>query len=75
MEEKIEQYKQYILGRNCERLYVDNHSLEYYSDINSWNYAINYKDDLLNLGFTKQEMDEFIANEYDVKEKEEEEDD
>lgn len=64
LEEKIEQYKQYILGRNCERLYVDNHSLEYYLDINSWNYAINYKDDLLKLGFTKQEMDEFISNEY-----------
>lgn len=73
LEEKIEQYKKYILGRNCERLYVDNHSLEYYLDINSWNYAISYKDDLLKLGFTKEEMDEFIADKYEecVKEKEE----
>lgn len=70
---KIDKYKQYILECNCERLYVDNHSLEYYLDINSWNYAINYKDDLLKLGFTKQEMDKFIADKYEeyVKEKEE----
>lgn len=71
--EKLEQYKQYILGRNCEILCVDNHSLEYYLDINSWNYAIRYKDDLLKMGFTKQEMDEFISNKYEecVKEKKE----
>ena len=33
---------------------------------------MNYKDELLNLGITKQDMDEFIANEYEkyVKEKE-----
>lgn len=38
---------------------------------------MNYKDDLLNLGFTKKEMDEFIANKYKqyLKEKEGEEDD
>lgn len=73
LKEKIEQYKQYILGRNCTLLHVNDYSLEYYLNINSWNYAINYKDDLLKLGFTKQEMDEFISNEYKkaVKEKEE----
>lgn len=73
LKKKTEQYKKYILGRNCERLYVDNHSLEYYLDINSLNYAINYKDDLLKMGFTKQEMDEFISNKYEecVKEKKE----
>jgi hypothetical protein len=72
LKEKIEQYKQYILGRNCTLLNVNDYSLEYYLNINSWNYAINYKDDLLKLGFTKQEMDEFISNEYKkaVKEKE-----
>lgn len=33
---------------------------------------MNYKDELLNIGFTKQEMDEFIANKYEqyLKEKE-----
>lgn len=38
---------------------------------------MNYKDELLNLGFTKQEMDEFIANKYHeyLKEKEGKEDD
>ena len=77
LEEKIEQYKQYILGRNCTLLNVKDYSLEEYLDINSWNYAINYKDDLLKLGITKQEMDEFISNEYKkaVKEKEENTDD
>lgn len=38
---------------------------------------MNYKDDLLNLGFTKQDMDGFIADRYKglVKEKEGKEDD
>lgn len=27
-------------------------------------YGMNYKDDLLKMGFTKQEMDEFISNRY-----------
>ena len=38
---------------------------------------MNYKDELLNLGITKQEMDGFIADKYEeyVKEKEEDEDD
>lgn len=38
---------------------------------------MNYKDELLKLGFTKQEMDAFILDRYEelVKEKEEEEDD
>lgn len=70
---KIEQYKKYILGRNCRMIDADNYSLKYYLDINTWAYGIDYKDDLLKLGFTKQEMDEFISNEYKkaVKEKEE----
>lgn len=75
--EKIEQYKKYILERNCRFLDVENYSLEHYLDIDSWDYGMNYKDDLLNLGFTKQEMDEFIVDKYEehVKEKEEDEDD
>lgn len=75
--EKIDQYKHYILERNCKRLDVENYSLERYLDIDSWNYGMNYKDDLLNLGFTKQEMDGFIADKYEelVKQKEEDEDD
>lgn len=38
---------------------------------------MNYKDELLSLGFTKQEMDEFISNKYDeyLKEKGENTDD
>lgn len=74
--EKIQQYKQHILERNCKRLDVDTYSLEHYLDIDSWTYGMNYKDDLLNLGFTKQEMDGFIADKYEeyVKEKEEDED-
>lgn len=75
--EKIDQYKKHILERNCRLLDVDNYSLEQYLDIDSWNYGMNYKDDLLNLGFTKQDMDGFIADKYEglVKQKEEDEDD
>lgn len=75
--EKIEQYKQHILERNCRLLNVDTYSLEHYLDTDSWNYGMNYRDELLNLGFTKQEMDEFIVDKYEecLKEKEEDEDD
>ena len=75
--EKIEQYKQHILERICRLLDVDRYSLEHYLNEDSWNYGMNYKDELLSLGFTKQEMDEFIVDKYEehVKEKEEDEDD
>lgn len=75
--EKIEQYKKYILEYRCKWLDVDNYSLEQYLDIDSWNYGMNYKDDLLNLGFTKQDMDGFIVDKYEehLKEKEEDTDD
>lgn len=75
--EKIEQYKQYLLELNCKFLDVENYSLEHYLDIDSWNYGMNYKDDLLNLGFTKQEMDGFIADKYEeyVKDKERKDED
>lgn len=75
--EKIDQYKKYILERNCRFLDVENYSLEHYLDTDSFNYGMNYKDELLKLGITKQEMDEFISNEYKklVKEKEEDTDD
>lgn len=75
--EKIEQYKQYVLEYCCRLLDVENYSLEHYLDIDSFNYGMNYKDELLNLGFTKQEMDAFILDKYEelVKEKEEDEDD
>ena len=75
--EKIEQYKQHILERNCRLLDVETYSLEHYLNTDSWNYGMNYKDELLNLGITKQEMDEFIVDKYEeyVKEKEEDEDD
>lgn len=74
--EKIDQYKKYLLELNCRFLDVDNYSLEHYLDIDSWNYGMNYKDDLLNLGLTKQDMDGFIADKYEelVKQKEEDED-
>lgn len=77
LEEKIEQYKQCILKFNCKHLNVDVYSLEQYLNIDSWTYGMNYKDELLNLGFTKQKMDEFIENEYKkrLKEKEGKEDD
>lgn len=75
--EKIEQYKKLILKFNCKYLNVDVYSLEQYLNIDSWTYGMNHKDELLNLGFTKQEMDEFIANKYEeyLKEKEENTDD
>lgn len=75
--EKIEQYKQHILERNCRLLDVDNYSLEQYLDIDSWNYGMNYRDELLSLGITKQEMDEFIVDKYEeyVKEKERKDED
>lgn len=71
--EKIEQYKQYILERNCKLLDVENHLLEDYLNIDSSKYGLVYGDDLLKLGFTKQEMDKFIADKYEefVKEKKE----
>lgn len=54
---------------------VENYSLEHYLDIDSFNYGMNYKDELLSLGITKQEMDEFIVDKYEenVKDKEEKE--
>lgn len=75
--EKIDQYKQHILERNCKSLNVEVYSLDQYLSIDSWIYGMNYKDELLNLGFTKQEMDEFILDRYEelVKQKEEDEDD
>lgn len=75
--EKIDQYKQYILEYRCEWLDVENYSLEHYLNTDPWNYGMNCKDELLSLGFTKQEMDEFIVDKYEeyVKEKEEDEDD
>ncbi len=75
--EKMEQYKKYILGYCCRWLDVENYSLEHYLNIDSFNYGMNYKDDLLKLGLTKQEMDNFIVDKYDeyVKEKEEDTDD
>ena len=73
--DKIEQYKQFILKCNCKYLNDDVYSLEQYLDIDSWTYGMNYKDELLSIGITKQEMDEFIANKYEeyLKEKEENE--
>lgn len=75
--EKIEKYKQYILECRCKLMEVDSFSLGYYLDINSFHYGMYYKDDLLNLGFTRKEMDEFIADKYEelVKDKEGKEDD
>lgn len=75
--EKIEQYKQYILECRCRWIDVENYSLEHYLSTDSWNYGMNCKDELLKLGFTKQEMDEFIVDKYEeyLKEKEEDTDD
>lgn len=75
--EKIEQYERYILERECEWLDVENYSIEHYLNTDPWNYGMNHKDELLRLGFTKQEMDEFIVDKYEeyVKEKEEEDED
>lgn len=75
--EKIEQYKQYILECRCEWLDVENYSLEHYLSTDPWNYGMNCKDELLELGFTKQEMDAFIVDKYEeyVKEKEEKDED
>ena len=75
--EKMEQYKQYILEYRCKWLDVENYSLEHYLSTDSWNYGMNCKDELLKLGFTKQDMDAFICDKYEelVKEKEEDEDD
>ena len=74
---KIDLYKQYILRCRLKYLEVETYSLEQYLDIDSCTYGIYYKDELLNLWFTKQEMDEFIANKYNeyLKEKEENTDD
>lgn len=73
----IDLYKQHILECRCKWLDVENYSPEFYLNIDSCNYGMNCKDELLKLGFTKQEMDEFIVDKYEeyVKEKEEDEDD
>ncbi|WP_337618855.1 hypothetical protein [Holdemanella sp.] len=73
----IDLYKQHILESECKWLDVENYSLEHYLSADSWNYGMNHKDELLKLGFTKQEMDAFILDKYEelVKEKEEDEDD
>lgn len=73
---KIEKYKQYILECRCRWIDVDNDSTEKLLSDDSWNYGMNCKEELLKLGFTKQEMDAFILDKYEelVKEKEEDED-
>lgn len=73
----IDLYKQYILEYRCKWLDVENYSLESYLNIDSWNYGMNYKDELLSIGFTKQEMDEFIVKKYEeyLKDKQEDEED
>ena len=75
--EKIEQYKQYILEYRCKYIDVNNDSIEELLSNDIWNYGMNCKYELLSLEFTKQEMDEFIENEYKkrLKEKEGKEDD
>ena len=75
--EKIDQYKQYILECRCKLLEVESYSPEHYLDIDSPYYGMYFKDELLSIGFTKQEMDEFIVDKYEelVKEKEEDTDD
>lgn len=75
--EKIEQYKQYILECRCKLLEVESYSPDRYLDIDSPYYGMYFKDELLKLGFTKQEMDAFILDKYEelVKEKEEDEND
>lgn len=75
--EKIEQYKQYILEYRCKYIDVNNDSIEELLSNDIWNYGMNCKDELLKLGFTKQEMDAFILDKYEelVKEKEENTDD
>ena len=75
--EKIDQYKQYILECRCRWIDVDNDSIEKLLSDDSWNYGMKCKEELLKLGFTKQEMDAFILDKYEelVKEKEEDEDD
>jgi hypothetical protein len=75
--EKIDQYKQHILEHDCKFINIEVYSLEQYLNIDSWTYGMNYKDELLNLGITKQEMDGFICDRYEelVKQKEEDEDD
>lgn len=76
LSEKIDQYKQYILECRCKLLEVESYSLEHYLDIDSPYYGMYFKDELLSIGITKQEMDEFIIDKYEeyVKEKEEDED-
>lgn len=75
--EKIEQYRQYILECRCKFIDVNDDTLEKLLSDYPWNYGMNCKDELLKLGFTKQEMDEFIVDKYEelVKEKEEDTDD
>lgn len=75
--EKIEQYKQYILEYRCKYIDVNNDSIEELLSNDILNYGMNCKDELLKLGFTKQEMDAFILDKYEelVKEKEENTDD
>ena len=75
--EKIDKYKQYILEYRCKYIDVNNDSLEELLSDDIWNYGMNCKDELLKLGFTKQEMDAFILDKYEelVKEKEENTDD
>lgn len=77
LEEKIEKYKQYILEYRCKYIDVNNDSIEELLSDDIWNYGMNCKDELLNLGFTKQEIDAFILDKYEelVKEKEENTDD
>lgn len=70
---EIDVLKEYILERNC-LLTNTKKSLEYYLDRDSYGYGMNYKRDMEKIGFTYDEMDEFIRKRYEEIEKEEIED-
>lgn len=71
--EKIDKYKQYILKCRCKLLEVESYSPEHYLNIDSHHYGMYFKNELLSLGFTKQEMDAFILDRYEELAKEEKE--
>lgn len=67
-------YKEHILEYRCKYFDTKEETLEDCLSREPWKYGMNYPEDLLKLGFTYEEMDEFIKNKYEEYKKEQQND-
>lgn len=74
---QIELFKQNILNTELLEYRIKNYTLEDCTNKDGWEYALDNQNDLLKIGFTIQEMNEFITKKWEefhsLKEEEENE--